>query len=171
MMVIIVTFSLHLYPLCQLARPCPNLCASYFDFVAQSRGQNFSPNSMYNYPHKPPFLLKTLYFFKQFENKEIVQCWERHLELLHFFSQHGSESWQIISYFYNKLIEKSCQVLNILSEESFVEIEPIIYMMILDNFIERKTHEPNYEEINEVENVDVHFDRILEYLYSQSFDK
>ena len=90
---------------------------------------------------------------------------------MHFFSQHGSESWQIISYFYNKLIEKSCQVLNILSEESFVEIEPIIYMMILDNFIERKTHEPNYEEINELENVDVHFDRILEYLYSQSFDK
>lgn len=93
--------------------------------------------------------MKTLTYFKQFENEGISQCWERYLELLHFFPPHVFETWQVISRFYNSLIEKSCQVLDMSSVENFIEKEPTMVMMILDNLLARETHEPGYELIME----------------------
>ena len=42
-----------------------------------------------------------------------------------------------------------------LSEEIFLKMESTMAMTVLDNHIERKTHEPSYEEVNEIENFDV----------------
>ena len=44
-----------------------------------------------------------------------------------------------------------------LSEKSFLEMEPTMAMMILNNHIRRKTHVPNYENINETKNFDVYY--------------
>ena len=44
-----------------------------------------------------------------------------------------------------------------LSEKSFLEMEPTMAMMILNNHIRRKTYVPNYENINETKNFDVYY--------------
>lgn len=73
------------------------------------------------------------------------------------FPQRKFEPWQVISSFYYILTKKYYQVLNMLSEKSFLEMEPTMAMMILNNHIRRKTYVPNYENINETKNFDVYY--------------
>ena len=42
-----------------------------------------------------------------------------------------------------------------LSEENFVEMESTMTMMVFNNLINRKTHDPSAKEINEPKNVDI----------------
>ena len=68
--------------------------------------------------------------------------------------------WTLASYFfffYNVLIEKSCQVLNVLSKESFVEMQPTKTMMVFNNLITGENNVATYGEINETKNFDVNY--------------
>ena len=132
---------------------------THSNFGIQSNWQNFPPNFKYNSPHEPPSFYKAHANFKQFENEGIGHCWERYLELMNSFPQHKFEPWQVISRFYNLVTEKTRQDLDMLSEENFLEIEPILAMIALDNHIGRKIPVPCYE------NFDVYYSW-EEYLYS-----
>ena len=86
--------------------------------------------------HKVQQVKRRIASFVQGENETLYQAWERYKDLFNFCLTHGYEDWRLISYFYEGLIPRDQQFVQLSCGREFLQKEPKDAMDYLDKIAE-----------------------------------
>ncbi|KAL5569788.1 hypothetical protein UlMin_026363 [Ulmus minor] len=102
-----------------------------WDEMTQAFFQKYFPT------HKTNGLRRQISNFGQKESETLYQVWECYKDLLNSCPHHGYESWRIVSYFYDGLLSRERQFIEIMCNGEFLHKDPNEAIDFLDDLSEK----------------------------------
>ncbi|KAL5540114.1 hypothetical protein UlMin_044201 [Ulmus minor] len=91
---------------------------SSWDEMTQAFFQKYFPT------HKTNSLKRKISNFAQKDSETLYQVWEHYKDLLNSCPHHGYESWRVVSYFYDGLLNRERQFIETMCNEEFLHKDP-----------------------------------------------
>lgn len=99
--------------------------------MTQAFFQKYFPN------HKSNNLKRQISNFVQKDSETLYQVWERFKDLLNTCPHHGFESWRIVSYFYDGLLSRERQFVEMMCNGQFLQKDPEEAVDFLEEIAEK----------------------------------
>ena len=98
--------------------------------------------------HKTNNLKRQIYTFADYDSEKFYQCWERYLETINAYPQHGFDTWMLVNHFYDGMSPSMKQLLETMCGGDFLSKNPDEAMDFL-NYVAKASKawdEPNPRE-------------------------
>jgi hypothetical protein len=82
--------------------------------------------------HRTNSFKRQITTFTQKPEETFYQCWDMYKDLLNTCPHHGFETWRLVSYFYEGLTPKDRQMVELMCNGTFEDIDPDEAMKYLD---------------------------------------